>query len=287
MNSLKTSLAHSLPGGQPAAWADGWSPRHRHFQVAMPERLVGLLASFPLPLESAFLSDDLPLGLCRCASSPARDGSLGKQPRLLHLRIASVSQAFILVKTPIEILHGWAVMMLHSWNLSVRKWYHGIRSVLREYAAGVMNVGGRGIGKGQESLLSKYSPAWRNVGYSQKMRNLVTRLFYQHLGIFLEQQSSHHFLQGGYSKGKHKVVPSGSLSLQPSFHKADTMDERWSYSGTLSVNIWQLSCLRIIFLIRTIGKIHQDGRKGVRWNEYMTLLFVKFGKQKNNKYFKW
>lgn len=40
------------------------------------------------------------------------------------------------------------------------------------------------------------------------------------------------------------------------------------------------------FLGGTIGQIHHGGNKGVCGDECMTSLFVKFGKQKNNKYFK-
>lgn len=51
------------------------------------------------------------------------------------------------------------------------------------------------------------------------------------------------------------------LVLTASFCQAETVDERWSYLGSSSVHTWQLSCLKIIFLIRTIGKIHQSGKK--------------------------
>jgi len=39
------------------------------------------------------------------------------------------------------------------------------------------------------------------------------------------------------------------------------VDERCGYLRSFSVSIWQLSYLQIIFLIRTIGKIHQSGKK--------------------------
>lgn len=40
------------------------------------------------------------------------------------------------------------------------------------------------------------------------------------------------------------------------------------------------------FLGGTIGRIHHGGNRGVRRDECMTSLFVKFGKQKNNIYIK-
>lgn len=79
-----------------------------------------------------------------------------------------------------------------------------------------------------------------------------------------KEQSSQRFLLAATQTGRSVVgQPPGSLSLQPCFHKAEAVDERCGYLGSFSVSIWQLSCLQIIFLIRTIGKIHQSGKKKV------------------------
>lgn len=159
--------------------------------------------------------------------------------------------------------------------------------VLNDYVAGIMKVAGVGVRRGQDSLGGERSlkESWIFIENGEVGDEIFIRIW-TCCWSSREAKAFHGMAaQTGRSTGGQSP---GSPSLRPYFHKTESVDERYGYLGSLSLSIWQLSCLQIIFLIRTIDKIHQSGKKkGMHRNEYMTLLFVKFGKQKNNKYFKW
>ena len=112
--------------------------------------------------------------------------------------------------------------------------------------------------------------------------------FYQDVDIFLERQSSGDFLQDSNSERSPSGATFWVLVLTAYVCQAESTDERWSYLGSLSVNIWQLSYLNIIFIIRTIGRIHQSGKKKKVCIEMNTRHYSLLNlENKNNKYFKW
>ena len=167
-----------------------------------------------------------------------------------------------------------------------RKYYHGLcLPVLSDRVAGITNAGGLNFRKGQDFL--EPVPVGRNAEFSQEAGEPVTGFFfYQDADIFLERQSSGDFLQDSNSERSPSGATFWVLVLTAYVCQAESTDERWSYLGSLSVNIWQLSYLKIIFLIRTIGRIHQSGKKKVcieMNTRHYSLLNLE---NKNNKYFK-